>query len=175
MTSTSWTCSLTSMWTFTQWRCASQPHAQRTLHTPPQIGEKFSLALSPTISLSSDPPATSYQEVQQNPHELSSQQDSTHQPSTACLQHNSDAHGQLRLRHAWQGTCSNRCLYCCVSRCTNQVYKYVEDAPRGAGGYHKISVYISFGGLLMQLQGDAKKLADLDIDQNVYLLIRKVN
>lgn len=55
------------------------------------------------------------------------------------------------------------------------MYKYVEDAPRGAGGYHKISVYISFGGLLMQLQGDAKKLADLDIDQNVYLLIRKVN
>lgn len=54
------------------------------------------------------------------------------------------------------------------------MYKYVEDAPRGAGGYHKIAVYISFGGLLMQLQGDAKKLADLDIDQNVYLLIRKV-
>lgn len=56
----------------------------------------------------------------------------------------------------------------------SQVYKYSEDAAGGAGGYQKITVFISFGGLLMQLQGDAKKLADLDIDHNVYLLIRKV-
>lgn len=33
---------------------------------------------------------------------------------------------------------------------------------------------MSYGGLLMQLTGDPKRLEDLDIDQNVYLLMRKV-
>lgn len=35
-------------------------------------------------------------------------------------------------------------------------------------------VYVSYGGLLMQLTGDPKRLEDLDIDQNIYLLMRKV-
>ena len=37
-----------------------------------------------------------------------------------------------------------------------------------------LQVYVSYGGLLMQLTGDPKRLADLDIDQNIYLLMRKV-
>lgn len=35
-------------------------------------------------------------------------------------------------------------------------------------------VYVSYGGLLMQLTGDPKRLEDLDVDQNIYLLVRKV-
>ena len=35
-------------------------------------------------------------------------------------------------------------------------------------------VYVSYGGLLMQLTGDPKRLEYLDIDQNIYLLMRKV-
>ena len=37
-----------------------------------------------------------------------------------------------------------------------------------------LQVYVSYGGLLMQLTGDPKRLEDLDIDQNIYLLMRKV-
>ncbi len=52
-----------------------------------------------------------------------------------------------------------------------QVYKY-KDAF--AGGQIKVEVYISFGGLLMLLVGDPKKLQDLEVDSAVYLLMRKV-
>ena len=38
----------------------------------------------------------------------------------------------------------------------------------------RAQVYVSFGGLLMQLTGDPKRLEDLDLDQDVYLLMRKV-
>lgn len=37
-----------------------------------------------------------------------------------------------------------------------------------------MEVYISFGGLLMLLVGDPKKLADLEVDSSVYLLVRRV-
>eukprot|EP01125_Pyxidicula_operculata_P015893 TRINITY_DN5419_c0_g1_i1.p1 TRINITY_DN5419_c0_g1~~TRINITY_DN5419_c0_g1_i1.p1 ORF type:complete len:144 (+),score=32.10 TRINITY_DN5419_c0_g1_i1:81-512(+) len=37
----------------------------------------------------------------------------------------------------------------------------------------KLSVYVSFGGLLMQLQGDREHLKDLALDSSIYLLIRK--
>lgn len=38
----------------------------------------------------------------------------------------------------------------------------------------QVKVYISFGGLLMLLSGDAQKLQELEVDSNVYLLMRKV-
>lgn len=38
----------------------------------------------------------------------------------------------------------------------------------------RVQVYVSFGGLLMQLTGDLQKLQDLDVDANIYLLMRKV-
>ena len=38
----------------------------------------------------------------------------------------------------------------------------------------RVDVYISFGGLLMQLTGDPTKLEDLHVDSQVYLLMRKV-
>jgi len=52
-----------------------------------------------------------------------------------------------------------------------RVFKYKDSS---ASGQVKADVYVSFGGLLMQLTGDPKRLEDLDLDQNVYLLIRKV-
>ena len=44
----------------------------------------------------------------------------------------------------------------------------------GSGALQRADVYASFGGLLMQLTGEPKRLEDLDIDQNIYLLMRKV-
>lgn len=52
-----------------------------------------------------------------------------------------------------------------------QVYKYKDSF---IGGQVKVEVYISFGGLLMLLVGDPKKLQDLEVDSSVYLLMRKV-
>ena len=36
-------------------------------------------------------------------------------------------------------------------------------------------VNISFGGLLMQLKADPKNLQDVDIDNRLYVLIRKIS
>lgn len=38
----------------------------------------------------------------------------------------------------------------------------------------KMYVYISFGGLLMRLHGEASVLSGLDVDKTVYLLIKKL-
>lgn len=57
------------------------------------------------------------------------------------------------------------------SHANTQVYKYKDTF---AGGQIKVEVYISFGGLLMLLVGDPKKLQDLEVDSSVYLLVRKV-
>ncbi|KAI9208818.1 RNA polymerase [Polychytrium aggregatum] len=48
-----------------------------------------------------------------------------------------------------------------------KVYKYDDTA--GA----KVSVYASFGGLLMQLSGDYRPLQEINVGQNLYLLMRK--
>jgi DNA-directed RNA polymerase I, II, and III subunit RPABC3 len=37
----------------------------------------------------------------------------------------------------------------------------------------QVQVYFSFGGLLMQLTGDVDKLQELQVDSNVYLLLKK--
>jgi len=50
-----------------------------------------------------------------------------------------------------------------------KVFKQSEEK----GTSQKISVYASFGGLLMMLKGDPRNL-QLDVDSRVYLLMRKV-
>ena len=40
-------------------------------------------------------------------------------------------------------------------------------------GDHMMSVFVSFGGLLMHLQGDETNLNKLVLDSRVYLLMRK--
>ncbi|KAH8681625.1 hypothetical protein BX600DRAFT_505288 [Xylariales sp. PMI_506] len=51
--------------------------------------------------------------------------------------------------------------------CHGKIYKF-ED---GADG-HSLKAYISFGGLLMMLEGPSKKLLPLRVD-NTYLLVKK--
>lgn len=51
-----------------------------------------------------------------------------------------------------------------------KIFKFKDNQ----GGGDRVEVYISFGGLLMQLIGGAKELADLQVDNNVFLLIRRV-
>uniref|UniRef100_A0A383VV07 DNA-directed RNA polymerases I, II, and III subunit RPABC3 n=1 Tax=Tetradesmus obliquus TaxID=3088 RepID=A0A383VV07_TETOB len=51
------------------------------------------------------------------------------------------------------------------------VYKYKPDAGPGAV---RVEVYASFGGLLMKVKGDPAKLAVLEVDSTLYLLMRKV-
>lgn len=47
-----------------------------------------------------------------------------------------------------------------------------DDASSEA---NKMSVYISFGGLLMRLQGEASVLSGLEVDKTIYLLIKKLS
>ncbi|KAJ6242659.1 DNA-directed RNA polymerases i [Anaeramoeba flamelloides] len=51
-----------------------------------------------------------------------------------------------------------------------KVYKYQED-PKITS---KVSIYVSFGGLLMELCGDTRNLQEIELDMNIYLLMRKV-
>jgi len=37
----------------------------------------------------------------------------------------------------------------------------------------EMSVFVSFGGLLMHLRGDESNLSKLDLDSRIYILIRK--
>lgn len=52
-----------------------------------------------------------------------------------------------------------------------KVFKYKDS---NQGGVMRVEVFVSFGGLLMQLSGDPKKLEALEVDDNIYLLMRKV-
>ena len=44
-----------------------------------------------------------------------------------------------------------------------------QDQPKAP-----VELYVSFGGLLMRLKGDARHLAKLSLDTRVYLLLRKI-
>ena len=81
------------------------------------------------------------------------------------------AGGQIKVAYQCAGPHHNHTQPSCSPLLSSQVYKY-KDAF--AGGQIKVEVYISFGGLLMLLVGDPKKLQDLEVDSSVYLLVRKV-
>ncbi|KAI8376421.1 RNA polymerase [Radiomyces spectabilis] len=58
-----------------------------------------------------------------------------------------------------------------------KVYRY-EDTASGTGATtvaagQRVSVYISYGGLLMCLEGDYRHLQNITVGENVYLLMRK--
>ena len=59
-----------------------------------------------------------------------------------------------------------------------KVFK-VSAAGGGAGGGGAgkggMEVFVSFGGLLMSLKGEVRSLQKLELDQRVYLLIRKTH
>jgi DNA-directed RNA polymerase I, II, and III subunit RPABC3 len=52
-----------------------------------------------------------------------------------------------------------------------KIFKFRDNT---AGGQVRVEVTASFGGLLMQLVGDPKKLESLEVDNSIYLLMRKV-
>ncbi|CAM0138034.1 DNA-directed RNA polymerases I, II, and III subunit RPABC3 [Umbelopsis sp. WA50703] len=58
-----------------------------------------------------------------------------------------------------------------------KVYRFDEantgssSAPVGAG--QKVAVFVSFGGLLMCLEGDFRHLQNITVGENIYLLMRK--
>jgi len=54
-----------------------------------------------------------------------------------------------------------------------QVYR-IEGDDSAIDTASKLSAYVSFGGLLMRLQGDANNLHGFKIDSSVYLLMKKL-
>lgn len=53
-----------------------------------------------------------------------------------------------------------------------QVYRIEGDDSESTGS--RLSAFVSFGGLLMRLQGDANNLHGFEIDQKIYLLMKKL-
>ncbi|XP_057338844.1 DNA-directed RNA polymerases I, II, and III subunit RPABC3-like isoform X1 [Microplitis mediator] len=56
---------------------------------------------------------------------------------------------------------------------SGKVYRIEGDELSNEPG-SRLSAYVSFGGLLMRLQGDANNLHGFEIDQNMYLLMKKL-
>lgn len=50
-----------------------------------------------------------------------------------------------------------------------KVYRIEGDEDSG-----RLAAYVSYGGLLMRLQGDANNLHGFEVDANVYLFLKKV-
>ncbi|KAK1319050.1 hypothetical protein QJS10_CPB04g01781 [Acorus calamus] len=50
-----------------------------------------------------------------------------------------------------------------------KLYKIAEESNTGL-----VEVYVSFGGLLMMLRGDPSNAANFELDQKLFLLMRKV-
>ncbi|KAJ1686231.1 hypothetical protein LUZ63_017621 [Rhynchospora breviuscula] len=53
-----------------------------------------------------------------------------------------------------------------------KLYKISEDSSGGQAA--KVEIYASFGGLLMMLKGDPSNASNFELDQRLFLLIRKV-
>ena len=50
-----------------------------------------------------------------------------------------------------------------------KVYRYEDDSA-----HHKATVYVSYGGLLMSLQGEQHSLSLIPTSRNIYLLMREI-
>ncbi|KAF9585401.1 DNA-directed RNA polymerases I, II, and III subunit RPABC3 [Lunasporangiospora selenospora] len=101
---------------------------------PLEIGEKFSLVLATSLSL-----------------------------TTAVGNDTTATQESWRERVGGERTLADDYEYVMYGK----VYKYDE----GQGS--KVSVYISFGGLLMCLEGDFRHLQNINLSENLYLLMRK--
>lgn len=49
-----------------------------------------------------------------------------------------------------------------------RVYKFDENGPS------KLSLYVSFGGLLLRLEGEARHINAIKVGSNIYLLMKKM-
>ncbi|XP_014676047.1 PREDICTED: DNA-directed RNA polymerases I, II, and III subunit RPABC3-like [Priapulus caudatus] len=54
-----------------------------------------------------------------------------------------------------------------------KIYR-IEGDEGASGDTSRLAAYVSFGGLLMRLQGDANNLHGFDVDNHVYLLMKKL-
>ncbi|CAO3622385.1 unnamed protein product [Cunninghamella echinulata] len=90
-----------------------------------------------------------------------------------------DANGNTDTRESWRERApgerdlSDEYEYVMFGK----VYRY-DDASSGTGVSttsvgQKVSVYVSFGGLLMCLEGDFRHLQKITVGESLYLLMRK--
>ncbi|XP_019358927.1 PREDICTED: DNA-directed RNA polymerases I, II, and III subunit RPABC3-like [Gavialis gangeticus] len=54
-----------------------------------------------------------------------------------------------------------------------KVYR-IEGDETSTEAATRLSAYVSYGGLLMRLQGDANNLHGFEVDSRVYLLMKKL-
>lgn len=54
-----------------------------------------------------------------------------------------------------------------------KVYRIEGDDSTGSDS-SRLAAYVSYGGLLMRLQGDANNLHGFQVDSHVYLLMKKL-
>ncbi|KAL5292075.1 POLR2H family protein [Megaselia abdita] len=55
-----------------------------------------------------------------------------------------------------------------------KIYRIEGDDIHSEASSSRLSAYVSFGGLLMRLQGDANNLHGFEVDQHIYLLMKKL-
>ncbi|KOX77062.1 DNA-directed RNA polymerases I, II, and III subunit RPABC3 [Melipona quadrifasciata] len=73
----------------------------------------------------------------------------------------------MRLQGSW-GSCQMR-VYTGPEYCKCTIWYDISPVTAT-----RVSAYVSFGGLLMRLQGDANNLHGFEIDQHMYLLMKKL-
>lgn len=56
--------------------------------------------------------------------------------------------------------------------CYGKIYRIEGDD--GSSETSRLAAYVSFGGLLMRLQGDQNNLHGFEVDNHVYLLMKKL-
>ncbi|KAK2721869.1 DNA-directed RNA polymerases I, II, and III subunit RPABC3-like [Artemia franciscana] len=56
-----------------------------------------------------------------------------------------------------------------------KVYRIEGDQAGMDAPSNRMSAYVSFGGLLMRLQGDQNNLSAFEMDQNLYLLMKRLS
>lgn len=56
---------------------------------------------------------------------------------------------------------------------SGKVYR-IEGDEAALEPSSRLAAYVSFGGLLMRLQGDANNLHSFEVDQHMYLLMKKI-
>lgn len=54
-----------------------------------------------------------------------------------------------------------------------KIYRIEGDEAHSESS-SRLSAYVSYGGLLMRLQGDANNLHGFEVDQHMYLLMKKL-
>lgn len=54
-----------------------------------------------------------------------------------------------------------------------KIYRIEGDEAHNEAS-SRLSAYVSYGGLLMRLQGDANNLHGFEVDQHLYLLMKKL-